>query len=258
MKCPECGSRRIYFMSGEYVCKSCGLVLEDNAIEPDQRIASNSSHPSLSVAGSYEAGGRIVKRSWLLSTKEKNQEHMDRTLKQLANRLMLPNYVVNEAKIIFRNCTNRRLTVGRSNLSFLLAGVYIACLIHGIPKIPIELTLSTEIHPKTMMQAYRVIRKKFTCKVPTLSPLDLTQRFGSELGLKQSTITMANEIIIKANGDLRYMNPQSLMAAALYVATKKNNDYRTQREIANVTGVIEPTIRKRSKEIFIKLKMQTL
>jgi len=28
-----------------------------------------------------------------------------------------------------------------------------------------------------------------------------------------------------------------------------NNDYRAQREIANTTGVIEVTIRKRSKEI---------
>ncbi|MBR9675432.1 hypothetical protein GOV05_00295 [Candidatus Woesearchaeota archaeon] len=40
-----------------------------------------------------------------------------------------------------------------------------------------------------------------------------------------------------------------MVASALYLASKLNKDDRTQRDIANTTGVIEVTIRKRSKEI---------
>lgn len=50
------------------------------------------------------------------------------------------------------------------------------------------------------------------------------------------------------------LNPTTIVATAIYLATKINNDSFTQREITNATGVIEVTIRKKSKEMLEEIE----
>jgi transcription initiation factor TFIIB len=47
-------------------------------------------------------------------------------------------------------------------------------------------------------------------------------------------------------------------AAALYVATLLCNERKTQREVADVAGVTEVTIRNRYKELIEKLKLEDI
>ena len=47
-----------------------------------------------------------------------------------------------------------------------------------------------------------------------------------------------------------------IAAAALYVAALINGEKRTQREVADVAGVTEVTIRNRYKELLDKLKLE--
>jgi transcription initiation factor TFIIB len=44
-------------------------------------------------------------------------------------------------------------------------------------------------------------------------------------------------------------DPNGISAAVIYVVTKDTDDYRTQKEISNVVGVTEVTLRTRYKEI---------
>ncbi len=50
--------------------------------------------------------------------------------------------------------------------------------------------------------------------------------------------------------------PTGIAAAALYVAALLNNEKRTQREVADVAGVTEVTIRNRYKELLKELKLK--
>ena len=50
--------------------------------------------------------------------------------------------------------------------------------------------------------------------------------------------------------------PTGIAAASLYVAALMNDEKRTQREVADVAGVTEVTIRNRYKELFNKLKLK--
>lgn len=79
----------------------------------------------------------------------------------------------------------------------------------------------------------------------------VVQRFGSRLELKQSTITLAMEIITKLKGSamMTGKHPKTIVASALYIASKMNDDYRTQRDFANAAGIIEVTLRQRSREL---------
>ena len=49
--------------------------------------------------------------------------------------------------------------------------------------------------------------------------------------------------------------PTGIAAASLYVAALINNEKRTQREVADIAGVTEVTIRNRYKELLKKLKL---
>jgi transcription initiation factor TFIIB len=49
--------------------------------------------------------------------------------------------------------------------------------------------------------------------------------------------------------------PTGIAAAALYVAALMHGEKRTQREVADVAGVTEVTIRNRYKELLDKLKL---
>jgi transcription initiation factor TFIIB len=50
--------------------------------------------------------------------------------------------------------------------------------------------------------------------------------------------------------------PAGIAAAALYVAALLNNEKKTQREVADVAGITEVTIRNRYKELIEKLELE--
>jgi transcription initiation factor TFIIB len=82
-------------------------------------------------------------------------------------------------------------------------------------------------------------------------------RFASELKLSPKTISTSVDIINKAQ-DVEITSgkgPMGVAAAALYVATLLCNERKTQREVADVAGVTEVTIRNRYKELIEKLKL---
>lgn len=48
---------------------------------------------------------------------------------------------------------------------------------------------------------------------------------------------------------MRDRKPETIAAGALYAAMNMKKDLRPQREVANASGVIEVTVRKRAREI---------
>ena len=50
--------------------------------------------------------------------------------------------------------------------------------------------------------------------------------------------------------------PAGISAAALYVAALINDEKKTQREVADIAGITEVTIRNRYKELIDKLGLQ--
>ncbi len=83
--------------------------------------------------------------------------------------------------------------------------------------------------------------------------VDSIPGFASRLNLKAETISRAIEMAIGLRGKqvVCGKNPKTIAASILYLASKEMDEPRTQRDVANATGVIEVTIRKRSEEIDI-------
>ena len=80
------------------------------------------------------------------------------------------------------------------------------------------------------------------------------------MGFSAETQTKAIEILEQAESSqlTSGRGPTGLAAAALYVASLITGEKRTQREIANVVGVTEVTIRNRYKEIITELDIKDI
>jgi transcription initiation factor TFIIB len=89
------------------------------------------------------------------------------------------------------------------------------------------------------------------------NPADYIARFASSLKLAAETQSKAVEILEEAqHAELTSgRGPTGIAAAALYVAALMHGEKRTQREVADVAGVTEVTIRNRYKELLDKLEL---
>lgn len=261
MQCPECGSNKIYTVqrTGEDVCESCGLVVDDFALE-ETNTADNLTRrePAFaSVAGTGLLGGKIFKDSWFLTSKEKNVLQAKRTLGLIESRLRLPKGVLEDTLLAFQSALDYDLNVGRDNTSILLACLYAVCNMRRIPKTAKEITLFSSVTPVKLLRSYKLVRQELNLKVAQIDPADMVQRFGNRLNLKQETISRALQLVEQIEGTRikEGRKPETIAAGALYVAMKLNRDLKPQREVANAVGVIELTVRKRSKEIEHALRL---
>jgi len=257
-RCPDCGSSQSSYNeeTAELVCTVCGLVIDEAVLSDKREYLPESKKklaedPIMLRAGGQPQEGKIFKTAWLMSTREKNLEQSYSRIDLHASKLKIPEKITKEAKIIFTKAVRTDLNVGRNNTCMAFGSLYTACLIHELPKTPLEITLHTEVSSKKMLSAYRVIKRELQIKTPTIDPIDLLPRFASRLGLNSQTIAQAGEIIakIKEYSLLGGKTPQTKTAVAIYLAGRQTGIKLTQRMVTNATGIIEVTIRKRSKEL---------
>ena len=97
-------------------------------------------------------------------------------------------------------------------------------------------------------------------KLMPTRPQDYIQRFCSELKLKGEIQTRANEILKEATERelTSGRGPTGVAAAAIYISSVQCGERRTQREVAEVAGVTEVTIRNRYKELTEKLNLRVM
>ncbi|KXA97885.1 transcription initiation factor IIB, partial [candidate division MSBL1 archaeon SCGC-AAA259J03] len=91
--------------------------------------------------------------------------------------------------------------------------------------------------------------------LPPTDPARYVARFGSELNISGEAKVEAMKIIRKAQEErlTSGKSPSGTAAAAIYIASLKTGERRTQREIAKVADVTEVTIRNRYKEMVEEL-----
>jgi transcription initiation factor TFIIB len=256
MKCSGCGSIKNHISSSkELICRDCGLILEDNFVDNTEFSShtnqNKGSMPELAIAGSQNVDGRIVKAYWLLTNKEKHLIQAERNIQLVSSRLKLTDTLTRESLIIYKKSLHNELNKGRDNQSIMYASIYLACLLHNIPKVPREILLGTKVPKKKLMKSYKIIKKALGVKVESPDPLDLVPRFATKLNLNIETIQETNEIIMRIQEQhlMTGKQPMTILATAIYLATKKTEQKITQRRITNSTGVLEVTIRNRAKNI---------
>ncbi|HMF30223.1 MAG TPA: hypothetical protein VKK79_02320 [Candidatus Lokiarchaeia archaeon] len=192
----------------------------------------------------------------LINSIERNYWEAKPKLHALANKMNIPEHIVETAWKIYSEVAQQKLTMGRSIEAFVAASLYASIRIHEFPRLLEELSDIAMIPLRSVHRSLGLIVRNvlpvLNLKYRPISPEPLVFRFGNELNLSITTQQSAAKLLTDAmkNG-LQGMgkDPKGLAAAALYIATKGTNERKTQTEIASVAHVTEVTLRTRAKQI---------
>ncbi|MDD5098568.1 MAG: transcription initiation factor IIB [Candidatus Pacebacteria bacterium] len=289
-KCPECGSINVVYdeQKGELVCQDCGLVIEEKMVDfgqewhqfeegekkgrggaPlsmqkfDKGLTTNIGEISdiYKLAGSKQTRKFLRLKKWqerVSTSIERNLRLAMSELRRVASFLNLPNVVKEEASRVYNFVLQRGLVRGRSMESVIAACIYAACRSYNIPRTLDEIANASDVERKEIGRTYRFITRKLVIKVTPSNPKDYISRFASILHLSPKAQNDALKILKKA--DIFELTsgrgPAGIAAAALYVAALLNGEKKTQREVADVAGITEVTIRNRYKELLDKLGLE--
>ena len=202
---------------------------------------------------------RLRKWQYRISTAiERNLKLALAELKRVASYLKLPKAVEEESARIYTLAVQRGLVRGRSMESVVAGALYAACRRHEVPRTLDELGEASGIDKKEIGRTYRFVTRELGIRILPSNPVEYIPRFSSALKLSAETQSKAVEILEMAdNSELPSgRGPTGIAAASLYVAALINNEKRTQREVSDIAGVTEVTIRNRYQELLTKLKLK--
>lgn len=297
-KCPECGSTQLIhdYERAELVCKKCGLVIEENIIDrgPEWRAFDHNQRMKRSRVGppmtstihdkglstmiswqDRDAHGKLIPpgsraqlyrlRKWqrrirVTDATERNLAFALSEADRMASALGLPKNIREIAALIYRKAVEKNLIRGRSIEGVAAAALYAACRQCGVPRTLDEVSRVSRVGRKEIGRTYRFVSKELGLKLLPTSPRDYIPRFTSALNLNGEVRSKAVEILRQAKEKeiISGRGPTGIAAAAIYIASVLCGDRRTQKEVADVAGVTEVTIRNRYKEMAEELDIEII
>ncbi len=286
-ECPECGSKSLVrdYGKAELFCADCGLVIAENIVDlgPEWRAfdfeqASRRARVgapmtyrihdkglSTLVTWGLQGQGQYKLKKWqqrthIANTTERSFIFALSEIDRMASALRLPMNIREAASMLYRRAMKKRLIRGRSIEGITTAILYISCRQYGVPRTLEEVREISRVGQKEISRAYRFLLRELELKVSPASPVDFVPRFCSLLELSGEISSKAIEIIKRAtekeltNG----RGPIGIAAASIYIAAILSGEHRTQKEVSDVTGVTEVTIRNRYKELSEQLDIDVL
>jgi len=292
--CPECGSDRLEtdYVRSEVVCSDCGLVIDENIIDHGQEWTSYSQEDWANNARtgppmSYlvhdkglstdipQANVDAQKRRLSMKTKQRfyrmrmlhNRVRAGipggrgliealRELDRISSTLGLPPTFKEEAARIYRRAREAGLVQGRSIRAVMGAAVYAVCRLNDVPRTFDEIAKAANADTKAVKRAYNAISRKLSLTLHLTRPRDYLERFASRLDLSRKVRSKALEYLdaVPELDVVSGKSPLGTVAAAIYMAAVEVGEHVTQRDISQIAGVSEVTLRARCKEIETEVK----
>ncbi|XP_013410080.1 transcription initiation factor IIB-like [Lingula anatina] len=201
-----------------------------------------------------DQGRPTYKNRKTMSSSDRTLLNSFREISQMADRLNLPRMIVDRANTLFKQVHDSKSLKGKSNDAISSACLYIACRQEGVPRTFKEICAVSKISKKEIGRTFKAIVKNLETDVSTITSGDFMSRFCSNLGLPSSVQKAATYIAKKAvELDLvSGRSPISIAAAAIYMASQASEDKKSQKEIGDIAGVAEVTIRQSYKLMYPK------
>jgi len=260
------------YRAGDQICSACGLVVGDRVIDVGSEWRSFSSEkggedksrvggaentllgssdlstiigPGTGRASFNSDGNAMYNNRRTVSTSDRTLINAFRTISNMADRINLPKTIIDRANNLFKMVSDGKNLKGRANDAIAAACVYIGCRQEGVPRTFKEIVAVSTISKKEIGRCFKLILKAHDTSVELITTGDFMSRFCGTLSLARGVQKAATGIAKKAV-DLDIVpgrSPISVAAAAIYMASQASDDKRTQREIADIAGVADATIR---------------
>src|SRR6056297_3493255 len=235
LRCPECsGQLATDTEHGETVCGDCGLVVEEDEIDPgpEWRAFDSSERDNKSRVGApttnmmhdkglstnigwqnKDAYGRTLSssqrekmqrlRTWnerfrTRNSKERNLKQALGEIDRMASALGLPENVRETASVIYRRALDEDLLPGRSIEGVATASLYAAARQTGTPRSIDEMIAVSRVDDMEMTRTYRYIIRELTLEIKPADPESYVPRFASDLDLSDETELRARGLLATA------------------------------------------------------------
>ena len=286
--CPECGGSLVSDAEhGETVCQECGLVVEEDEIDPgpewrafDAREKDEKSRVGAPTTNMMHDKGLSTNIGWqdkdaygnALSSRQREKmqrlrtwnerfrtrDSKERNLKQalgeidrMASALGLPENVRETASVIYRRALEEDLLPGRSIEGVATASLYAAARKAGTPRSLDEIERVSRVDRMELTRTYRYVVRELNLEVKPADPESYVPRFVSDLELSEEVERRARSLLDSARGTevTSGKSPVGLAAAAIYAASLLTNEKVTQSQVSDVADISEVTIRNRYHEL---------
>ena len=264
--------------AGDMICSECGLVVGDRVIDvgsewrtfsnekggedrsrvggPENTLLGSSDLSTMIGPGkggaSFDAqGNALYNNRRTISSSDRTLINAFRTISGMCDRINLPRSITDRANALFKMVHDGRSLKGRSNEAIAAACLYIACRQDGVPRTFKEIVAVSTVSKKEIGRCFKLILKVHDTNVDIITTGDFMHRFCGSLGLAKDVQKAATHIA-KAAVDLDIVpgrSPISVAAAAIYMASQASSDKKQQKEIADIAGVADVTIRQSYKLI---------
>jgi len=286
--CPECGGNLASDTEhGETVCEECGLVVEEDEIDPgpewrafdskekdeksrvgapttnmmhDKGLSTNIGWQDKDAYGNALSSRQREKMQRLRTWNERfrTRDSKERNLKQalgeidrMASALGLPENVRETASVIYRRALEDDLLPGRSIEGVATASLYAAARQVGMPRSLDEITRVSRVERIELTRTYRYVVRELSLEIAPADPESYVPRFVSDLELTEEVSRTARQLLQSGHeaGLTSGKSPVGLAAAAIYAASLTTSETVTQSQVGEVTGVSEVTIRNRYRSL---------
>ncbi|WP_435178632.1 transcription initiation factor IIB [Halorussus sp. AFM4] len=287
-RCPECGGNLVTDDErGETVCAECGLVVDEDQIDPgpewrafdskekdqksrvgapttntmhDKGLSTNIGWQDKDAYGNSLGSRQREKMQRLRKWNERfrTRDSKERNLKQalgeidrMASALGLPDNVRETASVIYRRALDEDLLPGRSIEGVATSALYAAARKAGTPRSLDEITNVSRVDKDEIARTYRYVVRELNLQIQPADPKSYVPRFVSDLGVSEEVERRARDLLDTATekGIHSGKSPVGLAAAAVYAAALLSNEKVTQSEVSEVSDISEVTIRNRYHEL---------
>ncbi|CAJ0579574.1 unnamed protein product, partial [Mesorhabditis spiculigera] len=256
--------------AGDIICPECGLVVSERAIDvstewrsfsndhkggdpsrvgaPENPIMNGSDlHTCIAVnAFSSEADQRLYtnqRRS--ASNADRQLVQVTQILREMCARVHLPTSIELTAASTFKRVYDTGSLRAKNVEAQAAACLYIACRREQVPRTFKEICAISNVSKKVIGRLFKQIIALTESSLTHINATDFMSRFCANLGLSAKVENVAIHVAQEANQNdyVPGRSPVSVAAAAIFLASQMSAEKVNTKQVHEVTGVAECTIR---------------
>ncbi|CAJ0586119.1 unnamed protein product, partial [Mesorhabditis spiculigera] len=265
--------------AGDVICPECGLVVGDRLVDvgtewrsfSDERSGNDPSRVGAPESALLSSGdlsthiavgyGASEADQSLASAQRRTMNGTDRQMIQaigmirdMADRIHLTKTTQDIAAKMYKDVLDTKILKGKNGEAQAAACLYIACRKEGYARTFKEICAVSQVSKKEIGRCFKLIVRAMETNLEQITSVDFMSRFCGNLDLNHEVQACASHIAKRAVAlDLvAGRSPISIAAAAIYMASQASKDKRSPKEIGDIAGAAEVTVRQAYKLLLLK------